>query len=126
MVVKACAVGIVCSVCALLLKELGWRAAPVFATISALAVISIALPGVRSLGDGITSVLSAAGASEVARTVLKIIGVGYLSGICADLCRDIGSERVGTAVMFAGRMEIAIIAMPYVLKMLKLGLELVE
>ena len=126
MVVNACALGLVCAVCVLLLKELGWRAAPVFAAVGALSVFSIALPEVKSVSDELTAVVSAAGASEVARGVLKIIGVGYLSGICSDICREVGAERVGASVTFVGRVEIAVIAMPYVLRMLKLGLELIE
>lgn len=118
--------GLVCSVCAMLLKELGWRAAPIFASVSALAIITLVLPEINNLTSGVVSALTVVGASDAARAVLKIIGIGYLCGICSDVCKDIGSERVGVAISLAGRVEIALIALPYVTQMLKLGLELVE
>ena len=124
--VKACAVGVICSICALLLRELGWKGVPVFVAVCALAIISFIFPQIRELTGGLSSALNAVGASGAARSVLKIIGVGYLCGVCADVCSDIGAERVGSAVVLAGRIEIILIAMPYVAEMLKLGLELIE
>ena len=125
MVLRACAVGLVCAVCALLLKELGWRGAPVFSAVAALGVISLVLPGINGLLSDASGVLATVGASDVAAAVIKIVGVGYLSGVCADVCREIGAERVGSAINLVGRIEIVIISVPHVTKMLRLGLELV-
>ena len=124
MMVKACAVGLVCSVCVLLLREFGWRGAPVFAAVSALSIISFVLPEIKGVVGEISGVISSVGASEVAASVLKIVGVGYISGVCADVCRDIGAERIGSAVTLVGKIEIAVISLPHVVNMLRLGLEL--
>ena len=123
---RVCAIGVICSICALLLRELGWRGVPVFAAVSALAIISFIFPQIKEMTGELSSSLASVGASGVARSVLKIIGIGYLCGVCADVCRDIGAERVGSAVVLVGRIEIALVAMPYVADMLRLGLELIE
>ena len=125
MAVRVCAVGLIFSVCIMLLREVGWRGAPIFASVSALAIVSIILPGIKEVTEGLSSLLSTVGAQDTVRSVLKIIGLAYLFGICADICRDLGAERVGSAVLLAGRIEILLIAIPYVVKMLKLGMELI-
>ena len=126
MVVRVCAVGVALAVSALLLRELGWRATPVFAAVSTLAIISLVLPEISELVGDTMLTLSHLGVSDVARAVLKIVGIGYLVGICSDVCRELGAERVGSAITFVGRVEILAVAMPHVFKMLKLGLELIE
>lgn len=124
MAAKICAVGLISAVCLLLLREVGWRGAPIFAAVASLAIIGFVLPEIKDMSEGLASALDLVGATETARSVIKIVGLSYLFGISADVCREVGSDRIASAVILAGRIEIALVAVPYVIQMLKLGMEL--
>lgn len=65
------------------------------------------------------------GASDTVRTVARLVGIGYLVGITADICRELGQASAASAVTLVGRLEIIAIAAPYFLKIIKLGTELI-
>jgi len=61
---------------------------------------------------------------DYAKAIIKIIGAGYVFGIGADICRELGEVGVGSAVLVAGRIEIFAITLPYFKKILDIGAEL--
>lgn len=106
-------------ICGFLLRDLGWRGAPVLAAVGALLLLS-SLPealtaAISPLGD----LASASGASALFSSALKVLGVGYLSGMCADVSRDLGEQTIARAVQVAGRVEIFTIIAPTVLLLLR-------
>ncbi|MDI3279780.1 MAG: stage III sporulation protein AD [Bacillota bacterium] len=48
-------------------------------------------------------------------TVLKIIGVGYLVGFAAQICRDAGERAVAEKLELAGKVAIMALALPILL-----------
>jgi hypothetical protein len=58
--------------------------------------------------------------------VLKIAGIGFLSGVTADVCRELGEGGAARGVLLAGRIEMLCIALPYLEKIIALGVELLE
>ena len=124
MIVKACAVGIALAAAALLMREMGFRAAPVFAAICFIFVLSFIAENITSLGidDGILSLIGSAG--EEAGAVFKIVGVGYLAGISSDICLELGERSLSKAVSVAGRVEILAISLPFFSRLAEYGAEL--
>ena len=57
---------------------------------------------------------------------MKITGVSLLMGVCAEVCRELGESGVARGVVLAGRVEILCIALPYLQKIIALGVELLE
>ena len=53
-----------------------------------------------------------AGLSETGKLVLKVLGVGYLTEIGADICRELGAETLGARFALLGRMEIFLLSLP--------------
>jgi hypothetical protein len=49
---------------------------------------------------------------------LKIVGVGYLSGIASDLCTDLGEGGLARGATVLGRLEIAVICLPFLEKII--------
>jgi len=45
-------------------------------------------------------------------TVLKVIGVAYLAGFGAEVCRDAGEGAIATKLEFAGKVLILVMALP--------------
>lgn len=125
MIVKACALALLIALCAFVLRELGWRGAPLFCIIGALGIITLILPDISEAVSLFSSLSDEYGASEAGRSVLKIIGVGYLGGVCSDICRDMGEGGAASAVVLVTRVEIIAIALPHFLNIIRLGGELI-
>jgi hypothetical protein len=120
------ALGLLLSVTAVLLKDLGWRGAAVFSAFSLVALLSLCADGLLSLSGAIGDLAARASLSEAARGVLKIAGIGFLSCVTADICRELGEGGAARGVLLAGRIEMLCIALPYLEKIIALGVELLE
>lgn len=113
------------SVIIFLLREIGFRATPIITVISLLLII---LHAVRIYAEAIESfspVLNSAVASGALEAMLKITGMTYLFGISSDVCRELGATSVSKVLDVVGRVEIMLIALPYVKEIIMLGRELV-
>ena len=120
------AVGLLLAITAVLLKDLGWRGAAVFSAFSLVALLSLCAEGLLSLSGTMQALASRTALSEAAAGVLKITGIGFLMGVTADVCRQLGENGVARGVIVAGRVEMLCIALPYLEKIIALGVELLE
>ena len=114
-------IGLLSTFLALILKESGFKGARLFSLLAALAVIFSLSEGlteaVRLLGES----ANMAGASDGARSVLKVIGISYIFGLAAESCRELGESGIASAVTLAGRVEIFLVGVPYLTELLSLG-----
>ena len=122
---EICALALIAALSYFLLSELKWRGAPVIAVLFLVGVLTAALPYARQLGSAIDSLAELEGVADGAEAVLKIIGIGYLAGICADVCTELGVPRVASAVNLVGRLEIIAVAGPFFIGILDMGMELI-
>ena len=113
------------AVAAFLLRQFGWRGLPVFASVSFIAILSFSLPYMRELIGLISSVAASQSLLDSATAAIKIIGVGYLSGITADVCRELELPGAASAVMLVGRIEIIAIVSPFFYEIIRMGRELI-
>lgn len=58
-------------------------------------------------------------------TILKIIGVAYISQFGAQICKDAGEGAIGAKVEFAGKILIMVLAVPIVMAILELIVRLI-
>jgi hypothetical protein len=63
---------------------------------------------------------------EATEYTLKILGIGYLSGLSSDICKELGEAGIASVVVLLARLEILLIISPLIIKILTLGLELVK
>ena len=124
MIVKACAFAIGTAVLTVLLKEIGWRGAPLVGVVASLGVIGLVLPYLSRLGGFYSDIADGFGLSELVKSVSKVIGIGYLGGICADACSELGEASVSSAVITVARLEILIITAPYFIEVVEMGVSL--
>ena len=119
---KIVALAFLLAVMALLLRSFGFRGAAVFASLAVAAVISVAS---RELGELLrfaeNSRLFEEETLEYFAAIAKIVGTGYLFGICADICTELGEGGIAKAVTVSGRIEILLIAAPYFIRILRLA-----
>ena len=48
------------------------------------------------------------------KTVLKIVGIGYLTEFSASICNDSGNSSIGDKIMLAGKIIILVYSLPIV------------
>jgi stage III sporulation protein AD len=110
---------------AYLLRSFGWRGAPIFAAVAIIAIISESGEGLAEILNLAKSFGSYADISETVSAGLKILGCGYLFGICADICREVGENGIAKAVELAGRVEIILLVLPFFKEIINIGVELI-
>lgn len=126
MIPKLCAIGVLLAFVGVLLSEYGFRSKRVFGVLCATMLMIGLSESMLSLFDGVISISDASGISEVSRSALKVIGVGYVFGFCADMSRELGESSVANVLTIAGRIEILLLVFPYFEKILGFGMELVK
>lgn len=121
---KACVLILLAASLSLLLKSFGFKGAPVFMAALFCAVASHfagVLAQVALIFDDLASV---ADISEYTKACVKVIGVGYLAGISADTCREIGEGAAARCISILARVELIAISMPFVRAILDSALAL--
>ena len=93
-----------------LLREVGFRGSRLVTILGAVTVIGVAA---LSLEGALSLIPTLDGADEYAVAMLKMIGVGYAAGICADVFTELGEGSLASAVCLFGRVEIVIISLPF-------------
>lgn len=104
------------------LKELGFkgtRLVMLLGTVSLIGASMLAFGEVFANLPGIGS-----DNREYARALMKIIGVGYIFGICSDICTEMGEIGLGSAVCLFGRVEIIALSLPFIKRIVEKGIEL--
>ena len=103
-------------ICAVVLKEFGAKSIPVLVSVCVLGVISLYSEIFFEIIGLVDRLTEMADCRDYARAGIKIVGVGYLSGIVSDVCDDLGERGLARAAALVGRLEIAVICIPYLEK----------
>ncbi|MBR7090978.1 MAG: stage III sporulation protein AD [Clostridia bacterium] len=62
--------------------------------------------------------------SEMFTILLKIVGVGYITEIGANICSDSGNSAIATKVQLAGKLIIFVLAIPIITNLVEMITEL--
>lgn len=126
MIFKLFGIAILSAVCAFLLRGLAWRAAPIFACLAAILLLALCEGSIGEIISSLSGIAVRGDVTEPVSVIIKIIGLGYLFGISADICRELGEGGIAKALEVGGRAEIILISMPYLVKTLNLGIGLIS
>ena len=108
-----CAVILLAAALVLILKNFGFKGAPVIVCILMCSSATLAVSYISGVGEELSELLYYDG-EEYVSAVLKIVGVGYLSGVTRDVCLEIGEGGIAKCVCIAARLELTVIAMPFI------------
>ena len=111
---------------AFLLKNLGWRGAPVLVAVCSVYLISSVAEELGSVFRTVSVLTDTLGAGEAVSAAIKVIGLGYLFGICADICRELEAAGIAKAVEVVGRVEIIAVVLPYFKEIIETGIGFIE
>ena len=126
MIGKACATAILGAILAFLLSEYGYRGKRLFSVVATVSLLSLGLELFFEALASLDVISRLAGLSEATGCAVKIVGAGYVFGISSDICREMGEAGIATALTTVGRLEIFVTVLPYILKMVELGAELIK
>ena len=127
MIWKIIGLGLFLSLMGLLLRSFGARGAGAFAALAIVSLISTILGELSSLGELFGhSELFDGEAKKYVSAIVKVVGAGYVFGIGADICRELGESGIANGVLVAGRVEIFAISLPFFKEILDIGAELLR
>ena len=110
---------------ALLLKNFGFKGAPVFVCAGILFLICCYSDAFGEINKTFLSLSSYADIEEYTSAAMKVVGIGYLSGIGADACRELGEAGVAKCISILARLEFIMIATPFIRDIMELSVALI-
>ena len=116
-------VGILATVGAVVLKGFGFKGAGVFSAAAITVMLASAVKSASPIFDLLSGVPEEC--SPYAEAVIKAVGIGYATGITADICRELGEGGIAKAVLTCARIEIALVALPHLYEITELAMELI-
>lgn len=116
-------VGLTVTMTVYLLARLGRAEAPVYAAVGAALMLSMGFVPLKEAIETLLPLGSGVG-EEALAAVAKALCVGCVSGICADLCEDLGQAAVSRALIFGGRALIFSLCVPYIVRLFRFCEEL--
>ena len=110
---KIIAIGIVTTIAVLVVKQ----SKPEIAVFVGLAGSLLIFIEIINMLSGIftvfnTIITKTGVSSDLFSTLLKIIGVGYLTEFSASLCSDSGNSSIADKILLGGKIVILVLAMP--------------
>lgn len=108
-----------------LLREVGFKGAPVITVISAALIFIRAVGLYGSVIDSVIPLANGYFDDSALGDMLKVTGLTYLFGVSSDVCREIGESGISKALDMVGRVEILLIAVPYIKEVIMLGADLI-
>ena len=108
-----------------LLRDFGWRGAPVFCAIALLFVFSLLFEPLSNLVGQVFSVAEGREYIEHVKDIIKVLGMSYLFGISSDICTSLGEAQIAKAVDVVGRVEILGVVLPYFVEIITLCSEII-
>ena len=118
---KICAALMLIGAICVILKNFGYKGAPVFAALSVLVFFSLAVKRADPIWDVYSEFVSYSGVDEYAKIAVKIIGIGYLSGIGSDVCRELGEAGIAKCIGVFAKFELILIIIPVIKEILKVS-----
>ena len=120
---KLCGGALLCVIAALLIKSAKGEALPLqWAGILVLCGSSLALW--QPVLSWLSELCGALGLGETSKLLFKGLGVGVLTQLCADLCRQSGEGMLASGVEMAGRAELLLLCLPMLQEVVELAGEL--
>ena len=122
---KACVLVLLVAALSVLLKSFGFKGAGVFAAAAFCAVISCFAEVFSQSLAVFEDFSAAADISRYVKACIKVIGIGYLSGISGDVCREIGEVGAAKCVGILAKLSLVYISIPFVKELFESALRMV-
>lgn len=121
---KAIAYAMITLFLGFVLKEMGFHGSKLVVILGTVGAVGI---GISLVGEIMKSfrVFGQDVENSTLKLMMKILGVGYVSGICSDICCDLGENGLSGAILQIGRLEMLLMCVPTVISIIEKGAELI-
>ncbi|MBQ9790160.1 MAG: hypothetical protein IJW24_01015 [Clostridia bacterium] len=115
MLFKILGVGIVTVILSSILKNSRSDFSLLINICGGLIIFYILIDGITELFDGIGFLSENANiSSSIISSIVKVIGVGYVTEFCADIAEDSGNKFVANKVILGGKIALCVMAFPII------------
>lgn len=119
-------VGLIGAIACLLLKKTDGQYAAVVAVATGVVILIICIKSLSSVLVSLQSIVDRTGIDDkLFSTLLKIVGIGYLTEYACGLCDDIEAGGISKKIALGGKIAIFLSALPIVNALIDAVAELV-
>lgn len=112
---KIIGVGIITAITALIVRQIKPEVSVIITISGGIIMLLMMVQSLTSIFSAFNSIVEKSGlTSGLFTTVLKIIGVGYITEFSANLCADSGASSIADKILLAGKIIILVLALPIV------------
>lgn len=126
MILKISAVALLTAIMCVVLSELGFKSRRLISVFGMLIILISSISCLENFMSEIMRVSEVAKMTDAARCALKTVGVGYLFGFVSSVLSELNENTLAFAVSIVSRLEIMLLVLPYLKKIINLGLELLQ
>lgn len=124
-ILKIIAVGLITCVATLIVRPIRSDFSIIIAIVGGLIILFMIVNYLSTVFDSLKNIINFTGLNSSLYTLLlKIIGVGYLVEFTASICSDTGNSSLGDKVLLGGKIIIMVMAMPIIMSILEIIMEL--
>ena len=124
--IKVIVLGLVLSIITVLLKSIKPEYSLICVIVGSVILVMYILSGVQSIFDYFSEIVNKTGIDNVMfKTLLKIIGVGYLVEFSAGVCIDSGNSSIADKIVLAGKVLIFSLSIPIISNLFNMIMDLI-
>lgn len=118
---KIIGVGVITAVAALIVKQIKPEISVVITIAGGILMVLMLVDSLTSIFSAFNKLIEKTGLSAgLFSTILKIVGVGYITEFSANLCYDAGASSIADKILFGGKIIILVLAIPIVTNIIEI------
>lgn len=123
--------GVICGVSLLIgigvyvLREFGWRAAPILGALGGVLLLSFEAEKLTRIGTLWQKIATMTDASASVTAMGKVFCIGYLCSLTCRILEDLDAQGIARALAVCARIEILLITLPFIERILEGAVALV-
>ena len=124
-IIKIVAIGIITCVATMIIKPIRSDFSVIIAILGGVIILFMIINYLTGIFSVFTNLISLTGINNnIYSLLLKIVGIGYLVEFTAGICSDTGNNSLGDKILFGGKIIIMAMALPIVLNILEIVMEI--
>ena len=109
----------------LMLQEIGYRGARLLSVGVVLSLLLFAVGSISDILSALKPIIELGGISDASECAIRIIGIGYITGMCRDISLDMGQQAVAGSLTTVGRVEIMLVVLPFITDIVKMATDMI-
>lgn len=122
---KIIAVGLISTIASIILKQIKPEISFFITIAGGMVILYLVIGSLTVVFDSFKQLVDQTGInSNLFKSVLKVVGIGYLTEFGANICMDAGNSSIADKIMFAGKITILLMCLPIINSLITIIIEL--